>query len=471
MRHFLILIILVFPKLIFGQAGWLDSLDNYIAKEVIDYNVPGLAIGIIKDDTIIFKHCYGEANLNTHSKVSQETVFPIASCTKTFTATCIGILVDEGKLQWNDKVIKYLPDFKLSDPQITKELTISDLLTHRTGLAQFEGDLLWYGTNYSSKEIIDRMQYYPIKSDFRTQFAYQNVMYLVAGMIIERVSGKTWHEFLKEKIFTPLSMDKTTSSISQLPLNNYAVQYLGNQQAPFINYDNAGPCSSVNSNIHDMLNWLQMWIGQGVYNENTILSRDVYQTMTSPKMITNNPDESYGFGWYIGTEKGEKVIFHNGFLPGCRSTVFIIPEMKIGIVILTNKINFLNDEILNVVADNLLNPGKTNWEQARKESSSSFLKGCQYCWDKERREVEKLNPSSPSDFSKYESIYEDKIYGKAIVTQKDGRPFLELIPTKDLFSGYMYFLNENQFTVIFNDKFLRPGKVNFEIDSVSKQIV
>src|SRR5690606_1161298 len=153
------LILLVLPNFILAQSLELDSLDAFISKQVKDYTIPGLSIGIIKDNKIVFAKGYGVTNNVDLLPVSSQTVFPIMSCTKAFTAAALGILVDQGKIKWNDKVIKYLPDFKLSDPWITKELTISDLLCHRSGLETFEGDLLWYGTNYSRQEVVRRIRF------------------------------------------------------------------------------------------------------------------------------------------------------------------------------------------------------------------------------------------------------------------------------------------------------------------------
>jgi CubicO group peptidase (beta-lactamase class C family) len=181
--------LLVIPRFVFSQHLTTDSLNMFIAKQVKDYKIPGLAIGIIQNDSVFFKHGYGVTSTAAGSPVTTQTVFPISSCTKAFTAAAIGILVDEGKLNWGDKVIKYLPDFKMSSPWITKELTISDILSHRSGLASYVGDLLWYGTDYTRDQIINKIQHLPVGNNFRVDFGYSNLMYLVAGKIIERVSG------------------------------------------------------------------------------------------------------------------------------------------------------------------------------------------------------------------------------------------------------------------------------------------
>lgn len=471
MKILQIIIICLIPNVLSAQNDWLDSLDQYISTKIIECNVPGLAIGIVKDNKVVFKKGYGVTDLNSNANVSVETIFPIASCTKTFTATCIGILVDEGKLKWSDKVIKYLPDFKLSDPWITKNIEISDLLSHRSGLRDFEGDELWYGTNYSREEIVEKIQYYLIQNDFRIDFGYQNVMYLVAGLIIEKVSGQTWDAFVKEKIFTPLLMNNTSTSISKIHTNdNYAKPYLGKHKISLLNMDNIGPAGSINSNVNDMLNWLKLWLHKGEWNGNTVISKDVYHTMTSTKIFTSkDSDIGYGFGWNIEIDDCQKFIQHGGGIPGYKSTVSIIPEENIGIVILSNQpAQFINEVIIGLVAENFLNPDKINWKNAI--IKTSYACGLNLSWDKEREKVEKLNSVLPPDYLKYIGIYRDSIYGEAKVSLKNGQLFLKLMPTKDLFSGYMYFLDNNKFAISFNDKFIKPGEIVFESDDKKEHV-
>ena len=265
---FLFVFFFLFFNSLWSQSIDVDSLDNYISKLVTEYNMPGIAIGVIHNDEVIFKKGYGTTSKENGFPINTQTVFPIMSCTKAFTATCIGILVDEGKLKWNDKVIKYLPDFKLSDPWITKEITISDLLSHRSGLRSFDGDLLWYGTNYSSDEIIDKIQYYPIKGSFRLDFNYNNVMYIVAGKIIEKVTGLTWNEFLKAKIFDILGMKDSSTTLSELTKTaEHALPHIANKPIRPRSLDNVAPAGSINSTIDDMLLWLQMYLNSGAFFE------------------------------------------------------------------------------------------------------------------------------------------------------------------------------------------------------------
>ena len=448
------------PNLIFAQQQGTDSLDVFIAKQVQDYKVPGLAIGIIKGNKVVFKNGYGVTSTLNNLPVTTQTIFPLSSCTKAFTAAAMGVLVDEGKINWNDKVIKYLPDFKLSDPWITKELTISDILSHRSGLNSYDGDLLWYGTNYTKKEIVNKIQYSPIKNNFRVDFGYQNVMYLVAGLIIEAVSGKPYDEFVKEKLLQPLSMTKTSTSIIEMQKdNNYAQPHLKNKPIKLVNMDNIAPAGAINSNIDEMMRWMQMWIGQGRINDTIIVNENSFEIITSIKTLTSGTTErGYGFGWYIDYRDGEKVLHHNGGMPGYKSSIVLFPKRGDAIVILTNKISPISDQLISVLTEYLTKSEKINWFQADKSMSR---KSTIYMWDKEREDVSKLKSDIPS-IATYEGNYEDKVYGKANIRSENGKAVLELLPAKELFTGNLYYLSKDKFKIIFNDGFIPAGEIIFE---------
>ncbi|HLA59538.1 MAG TPA: serine hydrolase [Puia sp.] len=458
----LLWLLIILPNLLFGQYDNIDSLDRFISKQVIDYGIPGFAIGIIRDNKIVLRKGYGTTSNVDSLPVTAQTIFPILSCTKAFTAAAIGILVDEGKLQWNDKVIKYLPDFKLSDPWITKELTIADILSHRSGLETFEGDLLWYGTSYTRKEIVRRIRYSPIRNNFRVDYGYQNIMYLVAGLIVEKITGQTWDHFINEKFFTPLSMNSSSTSITEMMKNNnYAQPHLKNTPIPVMNMDNIAPVGGINSNIDDMLHWLQVWINKGHYNDRQLFSENTYKTITTAKvMLSNNSDESYGFGWNIGLEAGKKVLSHGGGMPGYKSFITVIPEDSIGIVILTNKITYLNEELTGVII-NYLTTHTMNWQEA---DNNMYGKNFHFSWDEEEGDTAYKQHSSIPNFSTYEGVYEDRGYGKATISKKNGKAVLELLPSKKQFTGDLYYLNKDTLKIVFNDKFVPAGEVIFRTD-------
>lgn len=465
MRKIFIFLYLI-PNLIFAQQQETDSLDAFIAKQVQDYKLPGLAIGIIKGNKVVFRNGYGVTSTLDKLPVTTQTIFPLSSCTKAFTAAAMAILVDEGKMAWNDKVIKYLPDFKLSDPWITKELTISDILSHRSGLNPYDGDLLWYGTNYTEKEIVNKIQYAPIKNNFRIDFGYQNVMYLVAGLVIEAVAGKPYDEFVKEKLLQPLSMTKTSTNILEMQKDkNYAKPHLRNKPIKLVNMDNIAPAGAINSNIDDMMRWMQMWIGQGRINDTIIINENSFETITSIKTLTSGTTErGYGFGWYIDYTDGEKVLHHDGGMPGYKSSIVLFPKRGAALVILTNKISPINDQLISVLTEYLTKSEKMAWFQADKNMSR---KSTVYIWDKEREDISKLKSNIPN-LANYEGDYEDKVYGKANIRNENGKAVLELSPAKELFTGNLYYLSKDKFKIIFNDGFIPAGEIIFEYNTGKK---
>ena len=279
-----LLLIVNIPNITKGQKSSIDyqKLDIYIDNAVKDFELTGLAISIIKDNKVVFSKGYGFKNVNTKEAMSTGSLFNIASCSKAFTAACMGILVKERKLKWSDKVIDYIPEFRLADPYITKELNIIDILSHRSGLATFYGDLLWYETDYDNQEIIRRMRYLPIKNDFRSEFGYQNNMYMIAGEIVKKITAKTWAEFVNKKIFEPLQMfDSRTSSKELDEEQDIAFPHLyGKIQELYIREPD--PASSIYSSVDNMANWIKMLLNNGKWNDQEILSPNTVEKLFSP---------------------------------------------------------------------------------------------------------------------------------------------------------------------------------------------
>ena len=461
------IVLLAFPCFLFAQNSQTDSLDAFITKEVAGYNIPGLAIGIIKNNRIIFKKGYGINSTIDKMPITTQTVFPIMSCTKAFTAAAIGILVDQGKVHWNDKVIQYLPDFKLSDAWITKHLTIADILSHRSGLEGFEGDLLWYGTDYSRQEIVRRIQYSTLRNNFRSDFGYQNVMYIVAGLIIEKVSRQTWDDFIQQHFFRPLSMKSSSTHVSRMiQSNNYAHPHLKNIPIPIINMDNVAPAGGINSNIDDMLQWMQVWINKGIYNGREVFSNNTYKAITSAKvMLSNSSDDAYGFGWYIGYEDGRKILSHGGGMPGYKSLITILPDDSIGIVMLTNKITYLNEELADVVIK-YLQTNEMNWKEI---DANMYGKNFHFSWEDDVADTTHKHSVIPN-LSIYKGEYEDKKYGKAVINEENGKAILSLLPSKTQFTGTLYYVNKDTLRVLFNDRFVPAGEVIFNTNKNGKAV-
>jgi CubicO group peptidase (beta-lactamase class C family) len=450
-----------------------EDLDVAITKGVELFEMPGIAIGIVKNGEVVFSKAYGFANSETKKVVDPETIFGIASCSKAFTAACLGILVDEGELAWSDRVIDYFPEFKLFDPYITREMQIQDLLSHRSGLQTFDGDLLWYGTNYTREEVVNRIQYRENSYSFRSRFGYQNVMYIAAGEVIRKVSGMSWDDFVKQRIFDPLGMSRTNTSNQEFkPDMNIAWPHLNGKPMEFINYDNCGPAASINSSVSDLLKWVELLLNKGTYRNKEILSSEQYYKLVTPlTMLNAGSGETiggthfygYGMGWFLYDYEGRKVVQHGGGLPGFHSKVVLIPEDSLGYVIIANQLSGLVEAIYNTIRDYHITDSDHDWirEYHDQEQKRNAIKESKEN-EKQDARVTGTNPSLPVE--NYTGTYVDSMYGIASVSMNDGVLSLSLLPTRELFTGNLEHWHYNTFRVRFKDPFLPPGYVTFEIN-------
>ena len=339
-----------------AQSVDLKKIDQYIINAKNEWNIPGMAVAIVKDNKVIFSKGYGFRNLEKKNKVDENTAFAIASNSKAFTTAALSILIDAGKLNWEDKVVDHLPWFKLYDPYVTQNITIKDLVSHRSGLYTFSGDLLWYYTNYSREDVVRRAQFLKPHYGFREHFGYQNIMFSAAGLIIEKLSGMSWNNYIKQNFLDPLGMKSSNTSVKDLDLNkNTAIPYhveLGKKSLPikYLNWDNCAAAAAINSSVSDMAKWMIFQLNSGKLNDKQIISEkqiwEVRKMVTplpiSKRAFDNNPNihfKGYGLGWSIFDYNGKKVINHGGGSDGMISKVAMIPEENIGIVILTNSIN------------------------------------------------------------------------------------------------------------------------------------
>ncbi|MBN1301452.1 MAG: serine hydrolase [Melioribacteraceae bacterium] len=452
----------------------LSSLDTYIISSMEKYGLPGLSIGIVKGDSTVFLKAYGTCNTSTGVELTVNSLFGIASLSKAFTAASIGILVDEGLLKWDDHVIDHLPEFKLYDAYATREMRIRDLLCHRSGLATFDGDLLWYGTDYSRDEIIERISKMEPKNSFRYQYGYQNVMFVVAGEIIHKVTGKTWDEFVSNRILKRTGMRNTTTTNSVFSKGiDLAMPHLDGKPQHLINYDNCGPAASINSSAADMVKWIRLWLNKGLLNDSIrVFSETVYRTITSSHtaLYGGRGDEIGGthfnnaaLGWFLSDYAGRKVLSHGGGLPGYISQLKIVPEDTLGVIVLTND----DSRLASAVADKVLDIYLTGKDIDYAERSNKRYQTYKESYWNHIKEIE--NPVLPSlPKSDYAGKYLDKMYGTAEITLTDGELYFAMIPTQKLFSGKLLHHNMNTFRVKLKDPFLPEGLVTFHFNSRGK---
>ena len=431
-----LLLIAAVAQVVFAQNGSLNGFDEYVDKAMKEWEVPGLAVAIIKGDQIVLAKGYGVRKIGEAAPVDERTLFAIGSSSKAFTAAAIAMLVDEGKLKWDDRVTKYLPGFEMYDPYVTRELTVRDLLTHRSGLQR--GDLLWYGTELDREEILKRTRFLKPSWSLRSTFGYQNLMYLAAGQLIARVSGKSWDEFIRERFFVPLGMNSSSTSINALKTaNNVATPHSKIEQKvtaiPWRNIDNIAPAGSINSNVVDMAQWVRLQLGQGTYQNQKLISpaqaKEMHAAQTvirfEPPYSMYYPEAhflNYGLCWFLSDYRGRKVVEHGGAIDGMRAQVAMIPEEKLGLVVLSNMNGSgLPTALMYRIFDSFLGGAPArDWSADLLKSSKTLEETAKAAEKKlEAERVAGTNPSVALD--KYAGTYRSDLYGDVKVTHDAGK--------------------------------------------------
>ena len=461
----------------------LSELDQYYTRALADWQVPGMAIAIVKDGEIIFAKGFGVSDVRTNKPVDSETLFPIASNTKAFTSAALAILVDQKKISWDDKVTKYLPYFKLYDPYVTENMTIRDLLTHRSGLETFSGDLLWYGTIYSREEVVKRARYLKPTFGFRERFGYSNIMYMAAGEIVPAVTGKSWEQFVKDEILSPLGMKRTVLSTNDLAgMENVATPHTDfNDKVisiEYLNWDNMGPAGSVISSVAEVSNWLMLQLNHGIWKGDTIFSparsREMWTSQTvlgiSPFMETNMPSttfRNYGLGWGLWNYQGRKIVEHNGGYDGMISQTCLVPEENLAFVILTNKNSSLYYPLMYKTLDVFLGGEEKDWSAIMLERLNKRKQA-----DLEARakqEEARVKDSKPSlSLENYTGVYGGEMFGDAVVKIENNQLMVQMEPAP-LFIGTLKHWHFDTFEITF-EKFpsLPPGFCTFILGSDGK---
>lgn len=439
----IILILIVFPLLAFPQTldDKLKEIDVYTQQVMTDWKGPGMAIAIVKDDKVVFQKGYGIRELGKVDKVDENTLFAIASNSKAFTTASLAILVDEKKIAWNDKVSKYLPGFQMYDPWVTNELTIRDLVSHRVGLDTFSGDLLWYETTYSEDEILRRLRYLKPVSSFRSRYGYQNLMFIAAGRVIEKVSGETWGEFVKERILDPIGMTRTTTSIKNLP-DNAAMPH--NESGGTLrilhrgNVDGAAAAAGLNSSVADLSKWIRLQLGRGTFEGKKIFSAEQSWQMWQPNIMLpiseaaarNNPTRhfnAYGMGWFMYDYYGRKIINHSGGLDGMLSYTVLIPEENVGFVVLTNNESPSFTIMMNKIRDVFVGAPNRDWnDEAKKQTAANKANDTE---ERQKADAARVQNTKPTlALTNYGGSYSSQMYGDVNVTEENGKLVLRLGP-------------------------------------------
>jgi CubicO group peptidase (beta-lactamase class C family) len=396
--------------------------------------VPGLAVGIVRDGEVIYRQGFGTRNGQPSAPVTPQTRFAIGSCSKAFTTLGLGILADEQRLDWEKPIVSYLPSFKLADAFATERMTARDLSTHRSGLPRH--DLVWYSSVASRQQLVGRLQYLQPSADFRYLWQYQNMMYMTAGALIEKISGVTWEEFTRSRILEPLGMHATSyfdvqsSQSADFALPYGIVASAPNQVVrplPILPSPAIAPAGGIVSNIDDMCRWLRLQLGNGSLDGTHIVSEQQLAQMHRPQMVMPNdptyaevpPVTSYGLGWEVGVYRGHIVVSHEGEIDGFNGQVTLLPELGSGMVALSNlEVGALSLLALNVL-DRLLGLDQIPWLErgwaayapAKAEAAAAF----------QRDSAEDPARPVPRPLASYTGAYTNQGYGTLTITLQAGK--------------------------------------------------
>lgn len=458
----------LFLTLIFSAFGQLSPLqvDSLVTDAMDKFNVAGVAVAIVKDGDIIHEKGYGVLSKQTNKPVNQHSNFAIASNSKAFTTTALALLVEDGKINWTDKVIDHIPEFKMYNAYVTENFNIQDLLTHRSGLGLGVGDLMFFpdGSDFTLNDLLSSFQYFKPVSAFRTQFDYDNLLYLVAGELIARKSGMTWEAFITERIFKPLNMDNSYAALNliedtsnlTLPHNTATGDFkvLPNFQE-MIN----GAAGGIYSNVNDMSQWMLLHLNQGKYSEN--LNKQLFSVESQHEMwkihtttdVNRNPRYNshfagYGLGWDLTDKKGNMVVSHTGGLPGMLSRTVLIPDLNVGVVVLTNTEPggagvFL--AVSRTIVDGYLGLDDYQWT----EKFYNYFKESQAEGDlvtKQVWETVQANKKVKINEKDFLGIYKDNWFGKMEVFNKNGKLWIKSYRSPKL-NGELQYYKANTFAV------------------------
>lgn len=456
-----------------AQQPDLNALDAYIADAMVKMDQPGLAVGIVKDGQLVWSKGYGKLDLAKPEPVTPNTVFYCASISKAFTAAAIGLLVDDGKLQWDDPVRKHLPEFGTPNDYVTAQLTLTDLLCHRSGWDTFDGDLLWYGTSYDQREILKRHAAEPLAHGFRTEFGYSNLMYIAAAQVIERVSGRTWDQFITERIFTPLGMTRSRVETADLAgMTDVALPHVRKGQdpkapqksMPYQPLQGADGACGVMSTVTDLAKWDAMWAAEGQVDGKPFLSAATFRKITASHLPMGGRREGAALGWFLEENNGNTVITHSGGMPGFILNHAVVPDKDLAVIALGNGESYTVFAITNKILDLYLGDGSADpvgtilprlEQRAQRENQRRA--------DRVAARVPKTKPSVPP--TACTGTYVDKIYGDAMITEQKGALSLSLLPAKELFTGTLAHWHHDTWIWMHHDPFLEPGYVTFHFDT------
>jgi CubicO group peptidase (beta-lactamase class C family) len=434
-----------------------DSLDAYVERGLAEWNIPGVAVLVVKDGQVIVSKGYGYLEQGKPEKVDEHTLFMIASNTKAFTGTAMAMVENEGLCSFNDPVQKYLPDFRMKDPWVAQHITLTDVLTHRIGMETFQGDFMYWESALTSDEVIEKFGMLTPMYDFRSKWGYCNAGFLIAGECLEKISGMSWEEFIRERIVKPLEMNRTLVMTAELDgAENLAAPHTfvdGQLQViPHCKIDNIAPAASISSSVSDMSHWVMAQLDSGKYNGKQVIPYQAIRKAQYPRSIIRKAGHPfnrthyalYGLGWDLQDYEGREIVSHTGGVDGMVTSVALLPEENLGIVVLTNTdMNGFYQVVKWEIIDAYLGLPYRNYSKVYQDRYLPALqKDLEEIISWRDSVAMKLTPQVK--LSKFEGKYQHEVYGFARLEQKGDYLHLTLEHHPDL-TARLEYMGNNRF--------------------------
>ncbi|TCZ88668.1 serine hydrolase [Lysobacter sp. N42] len=473
-----------------AQARDFAALDAAIEATRKRFDVPGVAVAIVKDGQVVYERGFGVRELGKPGAVTSDTLFAIASNTKAFTATALSILADEKKLSLDDRVVDHLPWFQMSDPYVTREMRLRDLLAHRSGLSLGAGDLLyWPETDYTGEEVARRLRHVPLTGGFRDRYAYDNILYGVAQLVIEKASGQSFERFLQTRILDPLGMRATRYNADHLrrgdevATGHAKADFKDLRPAPRMTWSNVAGAGGMYSNVRDMARWMRVQLDGGVIagegagarrlvsearhhaSWQVIMPMNVPARPAVPQLGASKPNFlGYGEGWMLSDYRGRRLVWHTGGWPGMVSRLTMVPEARLGVVVLTNaEVGQAFNAITYSALDTFLDVPRTDWVAAYGAAFDKAHGDADADWQAHvaRRDAAS-KPSLP--LARYAGTYRDPWYGEVVVEPRGDGLQLRFARSKNLV-GRLEHWQHDSFIVRWDQRWLNADAfVDFDLD-------
>jgi CubicO group peptidase (beta-lactamase class C family) len=481
MRRLLTCVVSLVPALLAAQQAPLQGFDAYAAKAMKDWQVPGMAIVVVKDDSVVFMKGYGVRELGKPDPVTVHTRFGNMSTTKAFTAMLIAMLADSGKVAFDDPVSKFEPTVQFADPYVTREITVRDLLTHRVGFP--DPYYLWDDGTLTFDQMAARLRLVPVATSFRSHFAYNNVAYALAGDVAARAAGSTWQQLMRTRIYAPLGMTESypdAATMAAAGVRDVTSPHgLVRDTARLLPVaatvvDPVAPAGAAFTTVTDMAKWIRFLLDSGKVGGRRLVSAENFAELFRPQQIVGDDEfyptarlthphfQGYGMGWFLEDYRGEYVAFHTGSIEGRTAIVGLIPDRHLGVAIFTNLDHSeVRHALMYTVFDRYIGPGTPahDWSAEMHAMYKAFAdSGVAQQRRAEARRIPGTHPSLPLD--KYAGTYTDSLFGTTEIRFANG----QLTARAGTLTGVMEPWQYDVFRVTWSDPFVDPTFVSFSLD-------